>query len=83
MTKWSIVMALPHIALFGLVGFLAACSPPPVLDAGRRIPQSDEVIRLLPLDELLAQTNGRVADEASAKALAARAARLRARAVSN
>ena len=83
MTKWSIVMALPHIALFGLVGFLAACSPPPVLDTGTRIPPSNEVIKLLPLDGLLAQANGGVADEASAKALAARAARLRARAVSN
>ena len=72
-------MALPQIAIFGVLALLVGCSPPPGSEAGTRIPPSDQPVELLPLDGLLAQSAGGVADEASAAALAARAARLRAR----
>ena len=73
-------MALPQIAIFGVLALLVGCSPPPGPEAGTRIPPSDQPVVLLPLDGLLAQSAGGVADDASAAALAARAARLRARA---
>ena len=73
-------MALPQIAIIGTLTMLIGCSPPPGSEAGSRIPPSDQPVVLLPLDGLLAQSAGGVADEASAAALAARAARLRAQA---
>lgn len=63
----------------GLLIMLAACSQPPGLKAGPDIPPSNQPIELLPLDGLLAQANGATANDATAAALAARAARLRAR----
>jgi hypothetical protein len=75
-------MPLPRISLcaFGMLWLLAACNPPPGLEAGAVIPPSNQPVELLPLDELLAQAEGGVADDASAAALAERAAELRARA---
>ena len=80
---WSVLVALPRIALGGVLALLAACSPPPGLEAGARIPPSDQPLDLLPLDGLLAQANGGDASDAAAKALAARAKLLRARAAEN
>jgi hypothetical protein len=73
-------MALPRLFILGWLVLLAACSPPPDFGAGTRIPPSDQPVELLPLDDLLAQANAGTTDEAAAAALAARAARLRARA---
>jgi hypothetical protein len=69
--------------LCALLLLLTACSVPPGLEAGQRIPPSNQPVQLLPLDELLAQANGGTANDASAAALAARAARLRARSGAN
>ena len=69
--------------LCAMLLLLAACNAPPGLDAGSYIPPSNHPIELLPLDGLLAQTIGGTATETSADALAARAARLRARAAAN
>lgn len=59
---------------------LVACNAPPGSESGSRIPPSNQTIKLLPLDALLAQAKGGTANDASAAALAARAARLRAQA---
>lgn len=58
---------------------LVACTAPPGLDAGQRIAPSNQPVELLPLDQLLEQAKGGAATDASAAALAARAADLRAR----
>lgn len=68
------------VCAFGLCLALGACTPFPGLEAGARLPASTDPVVLLPLDELVAQANGGVADDATATDLAARAARLRARA---
>lgn len=60
--------------------WLGACTSFPGLEAGSVMPASDEEVKLLPLDDLLAQAGGDVANDATAADLAARAARLRARA---
>lgn len=57
---------------------LTACAPLPGTEAGLRIAPSDQPVELLPLDALLAQADAGVANDATAAALAARAARLRA-----
>jgi hypothetical protein len=74
-------MPLPRTLLCacGVLWLLAACNAPPGLEAGAVLPPSNQPVELLPLDELLAQANGGAADDASAAALAARAAQLRAR----
>lgn len=74
-------MALIRFApcMCALLFLLSACNPPPGVEAGARIAPSDQPVRLLPLDELVAQANGGTANDASAAALAARAARLRGR----
>lgn len=76
-------MPLPRVALSGVLVLLAACSPPPGLEAGARIPASDQPIGLLPLDGLVAQAAAGNANDATANALAARAAALRAKAEAN
>lgn len=63
--------------------FLTGCGAPPGLDAGRRIPPSNQPIELLPLNSLLVDANSGILNDATAAALAARAARLRARAAAN
>ena len=72
---------LPMFCVLLVLG--SACSAPPGLTAGKRIPPSDQPVALLPLDDVLAQAQGGVTDEAMAADLAARAARLRARAAAN
>lgn len=76
-------MARPQISstacAFLLV--LSACNKPPGVEAGGRITPSDQPVQLLPLDKLLAQAQSGAASDATAAALVARAARLRARAV--
>jgi hypothetical protein len=69
--------------VWGLLILVSACSAPPGLEAGARIPPSSQPVNLLPLDALLAQAQGGAASDASAAALAARAARLRAQAGAN
>lgn len=59
---------------------LGACSSFPGLEAGSAVPASDQEVKLLPLDELLAQAGDDAATDATAAELAARAAQLRARA---
>ena len=78
-------MAQPRFSLgmCGLLLALAACNAPPGSEAGPRIPPSDEPLVLLPMDEILAQTSDSKANDTSAAALAARAAKLRARAGAN
>ena len=78
-------MPLPRLALFhsGLLVLVCACTAPPGLEAGSRIQPSDKPVKLLPLDEVLTQAQGGVASDASSADLAARAARLRARALAN
>ena len=78
-------MALTRIlpSTWGMLVLLAACNPPPGLEAGARIAPSNQPVELRPLDALLAQAQGGVADDASAAALAARAALLKARAAAN
>lgn len=78
-------MALTPIlpSVCGLLVLLTACTPPPGLEAGARIPPSNQPVELLPLNELLAQAQGGVPVDASAADLAARAARLRARVAGN
>ncbi len=78
-------MPLRQLLLCGICAVLMGCNPPPGLESGARIPKSDKVVTLLPLDDLLAQANAGTgaATDASAAALAARAARLRARAAAD
>ncbi len=78
-------MSRPIMSLIGggLLATLAACSHPPGLEAGPRILPSDQPVELLPLDGLLAQADGGSASDATAAALAARAAGLRARVAAN
>lgn len=75
-------MAMPKPSLIALGALLwfGACTSFPELEAGSGLPASDAPVHLLPLDELLAQAGGGVANDATAADLAARAARLRARA---
>ena len=76
----------PNLAspiLCAVLLLLTACNAPPALNAGSFIPPSNQPIELLPLDALLAQARSGTANETSAAALAARAARLRARAAAN
>lgn len=67
----------------GVMVMFAACSTPPGLEAGRRIPLSNQTVELLPLDGLLAQANAGAANVATAATLTARAVRLRARAAAD
>jgi hypothetical protein len=78
-------MPFRQLLLCGMCAVLTGCNPPPGLEAGARIPKSDKVVTLLPLDDLLAEANAGAgaATDASAAALAARAAQLRARAAAN
>lgn len=78
-------MCQPRLSLCAGVVFVmfAACSTPPGLEAGQRIPLSNQTVELLPLDGLLAQASGGAANDATAATLAARAARLRARAAAD
>ena len=74
------IALLRHILISGgLLAMVSACSPPPGLEAGNRIASSNQPVILLPLDEILVQAEGGAANDASAAALAARAAQLRAR----
>jgi hypothetical protein len=76
-------MPLPRLLLCGAMAALMGCNAPPGLEAGARIPPSDQPVRLLPLEDVLIGANSGTANDASAAALAARAARLRARAAAN
>lgn len=73
-------MPLARFVGCALFALLTACSPPPGLEAGAPIPPSDQPVELLPLDGLLVQASGGVANDATAAALAERASRLRAKA---
>lgn len=78
-------MPLPFVFMLCLLGLLAGCAMPPALQAGARIPVSGDAVKLLPLEELLAQAGngvsvGDAADDGRATDLAERAKRLRARA---
>jgi hypothetical protein len=78
-------MPLPRTLLCscGALLLLSACNAPPGLEAGAVLPPSNQPVELLPLGELLAQADSGVANDASAAALAARAAQLRARVGAN
>lgn len=78
-------MALPKRSLTALTAlvWLAACASFPGLEAGAALPASDAPVELLPLDDLLVQAGAGAANDASAAELAARAARLRARAAAS
>ena len=82
MTEWSRLLVHIKLAICacGLCLALGACTTFPGLEAGARLPPSTEPVVLLPLDELVAQAKGGVADDTTAADLAASAARLRARA---
>ena len=75
-------MARPRILICvcGILLWLVACGNPPGLEAGSVLSASDQEVVLLPLDELLVQAGETTANDTSANTLAARAARLRARA---
>ena len=76
-------MVLPRIAIVCLLACVGGCSPPPGLESGARIMPSDEPVALLPLEGLVSQSESGAFNDASADELAARAARLRARAAVN
>lgn len=66
---------------FGLFLALGACTTFPGLESGATLPPSSDPVALLPLDQLIAQADiGVTDDDSAATHLAARAARLRARA---
>lgn len=78
-------MAWPRptlIACAALV-WLGACASFPGLEAGSAVPAPDAEVKLLPLDDLLAQAGDDVANDATAADLAARAAWLRVRAAAS
>ncbi len=74
-------MALPKPTLIACAAllWLAACASFPGLESGSALPASGEDVKLLPLDDLLAQAGEDVANDTTAADLAARAAQLRAR----
>lgn len=78
-------MARPKLTIcsIGLLFALNACTTFPGLEAGANIPVSTEPVVLLPLDQLITQANGGAVDDGTATDLAARAARLRARAAAS
>ena len=76
-------MPVSRLLLCGVIAALMGCNAPPGSEAGARIAPSGKPVTLLPLEDLLVDANAGTANDASAAALAARAARLRAKAAAN